>query len=175
MAVKDATRMIPNIFCYLIIIVVIVVVHIASSSESCVQEFGNCVMNRDCCDGLTCVTGDWQYTTDSTCLSPKSATIEAKAYTRKEQEMLVARFYNDLDTTTSTMDNDDKSDEKEANDNRNDKRKKSSEEINTLVYKKFRNKFPQLVSKLEKKYGKKFDLTTTDSGTESTTKTEDEL
>ena len=55
----------------------------AGSSDNCVEEFGQCVTNRDCCGReqqgdhvVECVTGDWEVTTDSTCLSKRSQELE---------------------------------------------------------------------------------------------------
>jgi len=55
----------------------------ATTSTNCAKEFERCVTNRDCCgrdgDGdevLECVTGDWEITTDSTCLSKRSQELE---------------------------------------------------------------------------------------------------
>ena len=55
----------------------------SASSTNCVEEFGQCVTNRDCCGReehgdrtVECVTGDWEVTTDSTCLSKRSQELE---------------------------------------------------------------------------------------------------
>jgi hypothetical protein len=56
----------------------------SASSTNCVEEFGQCVTNRDCCGReehldrtVECVTGDWEVTTDSTCLSKRSQELDA--------------------------------------------------------------------------------------------------
>lgn len=50
-------------------------------TANCVEEFGQCVTNRDCCGyedrAVECVTGDWEITTDSTCLSQRSQELES--------------------------------------------------------------------------------------------------
>jgi hypothetical protein len=55
----------------------------SASFTNCVEEFGQCVTNRDCCGReehgdrtVECVTGDWEVTTDSTCLSKRSQELE---------------------------------------------------------------------------------------------------
>lgn len=64
-----------------------------TTTSSCVQEFEQCSMPRDCCEGLSCVGGDWEYTTDSTCLSPKSEQLEGLRLTKTQQIQLVQDFY----------------------------------------------------------------------------------
>ena len=102
------------------------------ASSSCVVEFDKCVTNRDCCDELECVTGDWQYTTDSTCLSKRSQQIDAqiKGMTLEEKTLLVEEFYS-----SSSL--------KET--------KKTKEEISKITHK-YRHQFPKLIQKLERKY-----------------------
>jgi hypothetical protein len=80
---------------------------------------------------LECVTGDWQYTTDSTCLSKKSQDLEAalSGWTLQDKTELLQRFYNDQNDVDKTND-----------------------EIAKIAYK-YRHDFPKLVSKLERKYG----------------------
>lgn len=101
--------------------------------DSCVKEYGRCVMPRDCCQGLLCVAGDWQYTTDSTCLSPKTAEIEQLRLTLEMRRELLKTFYDKVQVT------------------------KTDDEVDHLL-KKFRSEFPKLVSKLEGKYKTVFDL-----------------
>mmetsp|Transcript_60487 Transcript_60487/g.123416 ORF Transcript_60487/g.123416 Transcript_60487/m.123416 type:complete len:186 (-) Transcript_60487:1244-1801(-) len=55
----------------------------AAASGDCTEEFGKCVTNRDCCGrleegdrGVECVAGDWEFTTDSTCLSKRSSVLD---------------------------------------------------------------------------------------------------
>ena len=105
----------------------------SSSSLSCVKEYGRCVMPRDCCEGLSCVAGDWQYTTDSTCLSPKSAEIEQLHLTLEMRRDLVKAFYDKVQVS------------------------KTDEEVDHLL-KKYRGEFPKLVTKLEGKYNIVFDI-----------------
>ena len=112
-------------------------VHVVSAQgnedSSCVKEYGRCVMPRDCCHGLLCVAGDWQYTTDSTCLSPKSAEIEKLHLTLEMRRELVQAFYHKIHVA------------------------KTDEEVDHLL-KKYRGEFPSLVSKLEGKYKTAFDM-----------------
>ena len=61
------------------------------AAATCSNEFETCVMNRDCCGGLACVTGDWAITTDSTCLSERS--VQLQALSRQEQLDLLVNFY----------------------------------------------------------------------------------
>lgn len=99
----------------------------------CVDEFEACVMPRDCCPGLTCVGGDWQYTTDSTCMSPLSAWLEDQHYSIQSRKELLATFYQEIDV------------------------KKTDEQLEHLV-KKYRSNFPKLVAKLEAKYQQSFEI-----------------
>lgn len=103
----------------------------------CVVEFDRCVTNRDCCTNLECVTGDWEYTTDSTCLSQWSRDIDAaiKSMTLDEKTNLLLFFYQ---TITA--------------EDREGKEEKSKEDISQIGYK-YRHVFPKLVSKLGRKYG----------------------
>lgn len=107
------------------------VVHVWAA---CSIEFESCVMNRDCCEGLHCATGDWAYTTDSTCLSDRS--IQLNALASEAKVGLMQKFYA----------------------NRSDARK-TNDQIEALT-KKYANKrqFAQLVVKLERKYGVNFDF-----------------
>ena len=104
-----------------------------NNDDSCVQEYGRCVMPRDCCAGLLCVAGDWQYTTDSTCLSPKTAEIEQLHLTLEQRRELVKTFYHKVQIT------------------------KKDDEVDHLL-KKYRGEFPKLVAKLEGKYNTVFDI-----------------
>jgi hypothetical protein len=104
-------------------------------NSSCVPEFEKCAMPRDCCEGLSCVGGDWQYTTDSTCLSPKSEQLEAQTLTLEERVKLVLQFYQKANAPAKT-----------------------TEEVERLVMKKYRGNFPKLVAKLEGKYDVEFDI-----------------
>jgi hypothetical protein len=101
----------------------------SSPPPSCVVEFDRCVTNRDCCQGLECIAGDWQYTTDSTCLSHRSRHIEesVKGMTIDDKVRILQTYY---DATA----------------------KKPLEEITKIAYR-YRHDFPKLVSRLERKYG----------------------
>jgi hypothetical protein len=101
-----------------------------TSSSSCVEEFGQCVTNRDCCQGLECILGDWQYTTDSTCLSPKSQEVDAAiiGMTVDDKTNLLQHFYTSQNIA------------------------KTNDEVAKIAYK-YRHQFPRLVAKLEQKYG----------------------
>jgi hypothetical protein len=120
---------------------VIICVLLQPVQSSCEAEFGKCVMNRDCCEGLSCVAGDWQFTTDSTCLSPKSARIEERGFSKEEKERIVTQFYH----KQGVLD-------------------KTPAQIEHLV-KKYGRKFHQLVARLEKKYGIVMDIFPDDVGT----------
>ena len=104
-----------------------------TAATSCVQEFDPCVMPRDCCEGLACVGGDWQYTTDSTYLSPLSAWLEEQHYSMQDRKELLQAFYAKVGTN------------------------KSEDQVDHLM-KKFRSTFPKLVAKLEQKYQAVFDI-----------------
>lgn len=109
------------------------VVSLEVDDAACVKEYGRCVMPRDCCEGLLCVAGDWQYTTDSTCLSPKSAEIEQLRLTLEMRRELLKQFYGKVHVS------------------------KTDAEVDHLL-KKYRGEFPTLVSKLEGKYNVVFDI-----------------
>lgn len=102
----------------------------SENNNNCVPEFDTCVMNRDCCSGLSCVTGDWEVTTDSTCLSPRSQKLNEMD--PEQQILLIQSFY-------ATKVNDDK--------------KKSPQDAKALAEKYLRTAFAQLVFRLEQKYG----------------------
>ncbi|KAG7337436.1 hypothetical protein IV203_034504 [Nitzschia inconspicua] len=106
-----------------------------AAEPSCVAEFDKCVTNRDCCPNLECVTGDWQYTTDSTCLSHRSQTIESdiQGMTLEEKTSLLLRFYQTRLVEEGTE-------------------HKSPNDVGKIAYK-YRHDFPKLVAKLERKYG----------------------
>lgn len=122
--------MLSNIIQSLILIFLI-----EGSSSQCSEEFDTCVMNRDCCEGLKCVTGDWAVTSDSTCLSERSETLNALSSEEKIQ--LVQQFY-----------------QKEIHES-----PKTQEEAEALARKYSRN-FANLVARLERKY----DVTLTEKG-----------
>jgi transketolase len=84
------------------------------------------------------VTGDWQYTTDSTCLSQKSQHIDVqtKGLTLEEKTALVEEFYSSLN-------------------NKDEETTKTNEEITKITHK-YRHEFPKLVQKLERKYSTAF-------------------
>lgn len=95
-------------------------------------------MPRDCCEGLNCVAGDWEYTTDSTCLSPKSETLENRKLAPDEMRELVEFFYEKV------------------------KASKQPDEVDKLVQK-YASEFPQLVARLERKYETVFDVSIVDN------------
>mmetsp|Transcript_59951 Transcript_59951/g.90378 ORF Transcript_59951/g.90378 Transcript_59951/m.90378 type:complete len:202 (+) Transcript_59951:166-771(+) len=106
---------------------------ISVDDRNCVGEFDKCVIQRDCCEGLNCVTGDWQYTTDSTCLSPKSEGIVASKFSFEEKVSLVNRFYEKMAVA------------------------KTADEVEKIVHK-YKRDFPNLIVKLERKYDANFDI-----------------
>ena len=110
------------------------------SNNNCVKEFEQCSTPRDCCDSLECITGDWSVTTDSTCLSTKSQQINDKNFSHDERVMLVKKFYDKVLLS-------------ESNGN-----EKSIDDIERLVMKYGKTKFPQLLFRLEKKYDTEFEL-----------------
>jgi hypothetical protein len=65
-----------------------------NASATCLDEFERCVMNRDCCEGYRCVMGDWEVTTDSTCLSDRS--VQLNALERSKKVALIQRYYETL-------------------------------------------------------------------------------
>ncbi len=117
------------------------------SESGCVQEFDKCVMDRDCCDGLNCITGDWQYTTDSTCLSERSEAIDKLNLSTTEKIDLVEQYYRQESV-------------KEGGSATNGK---CREDIEKLVSVKYDMEFSKLVSKLEGKYKVLFDFNFSDS------------
>jgi hypothetical protein len=122
------------------------------AKSDCVEEFGTCVMNRDCCGATTttaggtleCVAGDWAVTTDSTCLSKRSQLLNGME--QKDKIALIANFYQRVGKIGS--------------------KGKSPEEVEQLVTK-YERKFAQLVLRLEKKYE-------TSMGEETNTKLSDD-
>ena len=112
------------------------------------KEFDKCVVKRDCCDELNCVTGDWQFTTDSTCLSKKSEEIESSKFSLEEKIQLVQQFYSKLSSSSEVFDET----------GMIVVEKKTPDEISTIVNK-YKSEFPKLVMKLERKYDHiKFDI-----------------
>mmetsp|Transcript_15190 Transcript_15190/g.21493 ORF Transcript_15190/g.21493 Transcript_15190/m.21493 type:complete len:128 (-) Transcript_15190:537-920(-) len=95
-------------------------------AADCAKEFDKCVMPRDCCDGLSCVAGDWEVTTDSTCLSSRSENLNA--LTIDQRVKLIQTFYTQQAAG------------------------KSPEEAKALV-EKYERSFAKLVSRIERKYG----------------------
>ena len=112
------------------------------TSAGCVEEFGQCVMNRDCCEGMKCITGDWQYTTDSTCLSNRSEQIDNLNLTTEERIDAVFLFYSN-DMVVRQLKEQEKG--------------KSRTDVEKIV-KRYIQDFPKLVSRLEKKYNVQFVL-----------------
>ena len=108
-----------------------------NDSPSCVPEFDKCVTNRDCCAHLECVTGDWQYTTDSTCLSKQSQALETelKKFSMEDKEKLLQAFY---ELQEQTLDD--------------DTNKKTPEQVAKIAHQ-YRHDFHKLIAKLEQKYG----------------------
>lgn len=113
------------------------------TSAGCVEEFGPCVMNRDCCEGMKCITGDWQYTTDSTCLSNRSEQIDNLNLTTEERIDVVLSFYSNKGVISKLK-------EQEKGKSRTDVEK---------IVKRYIQDFPKLVSRLEKKYDVQFEFT----------------
>jgi hypothetical protein len=119
--------------CWLLFLLFLLASHVRSD---CVEEFGKCVMNRDCCNAagrgdstvLECMVGDWAVTTDSTCLSKRSQTLNG--LTEQDRIALIVTFYQRVLP---------------------DNEKKSPGEVEKLVAK-YERKFAQLVLRLEKKY-----------------------
>ena len=91
-------------------------------------------MQRDCCEGLLCVTGEWQYTTDSTCLSPRSKDIDDQNLSMEKRIIFIQKCYQ-----------------------RVEKHNKSAEDVRKLV-KKHDNVFSKLVTRLERKYDIKCEI-----------------
>jgi len=123
-------RMIVKVFIMGIMMVILGPVSSSSSSSSCVKEFSQCVMPRDCCDGLQCIGGDWAQTTDSTCLSIRSQNIASLSLSSKEQRILLETYYTERNVS------------------------KTSEELDDIL-KRFRP-FARLVQRLEQKYQQPF-------------------
>ena len=98
------------------------------AQDECNAEFEKCVMNRDCCPKLSCVAGDWAVTTDSHCLSERSA--ELNALSKDDKLAMLKDFY----------------DNKAPPQNR-----RSTAEVFAL-YEKNSRMFAKLVMKIEKKY-----------------------
>ena len=88
-------------------------------------------MSRDCCDDLTCVTGDWAVTTDSTCLSERSVALDAMSTADR-----VAMIYNFYHQTAHDIP---------------DEKRKTRNEAQALVDKHARS-FAKLVARIEKLY-----------------------
>jgi hypothetical protein len=95
-------------------------------------------MNRDCCEHLSCITGDWQFTTDSTCLSKRSEEIDHLKLTIEEKMTLVEGYYNHIGSNGDNVDV--------------DGQRKSRKDVEKIV-RKYDLEFPKLVSRLEQKYG----------------------
>ena len=111
---------------------------IDEDTNNCADEFENCVTNRDCCGHIECITGDWQYTTDSTCLSERSRTLDmqTKGLKLNVNEIIISLkdyIYQHSSITISVQQED--------------------EEIffSKIAYK-YRHDIPKLIVKLEKKY-----------------------
>ena len=98
------------------------------SSAGCLKEFEECSMSRDCCDGMSCESGNWAKTTNFQCLSKQS--IRFRSFTYEHQVKYVRQFYH------SRVKPD---------------QQKSLEEIETLV-KKHQTDFAKLVRRLENKF-----------------------
>jgi hypothetical protein len=111
-------------------LLLLVLVAATNVSSDCVPEFGKCVMNRDCCAGSECMAGDWAVTTDSTCLSKRSQSLNGLA--EPDRIALITRYYQRV----LPPDED---------------KKKAPGEVEKLVAK-YERKFAQLVLRLEEKY-----------------------
>lgn len=87
-------------------------------------------MNRDCCDALDCVTGDWAVTTDSTCLSKRSQSLNDL---NEEVKLdLITSYYQALPGEGKTP-----------------------QQVQKM-FAKYEQKFAQLVTRLEQKYNMPF-------------------
>ena len=82
-----------------------------------------------------------QFTTDSTCLSPRSQKLEAQNFSLEERQKLLSLYYDQLVSTNTVVG------------------KKTDAEIKAIM-KKYADAFPKLVSKLEKKYSIQFETST---------------
>lgn len=130
----------------------------AATSENCVEEFGKCVMNRDCCGRdepgdreVECVTGDWAITTDSTCLSKRSQELEA-LYKENgfDEESLVVLLQNHIYQLPEIATKQNRAPEYKEKD------PTKYAKISDLVYKriaqKYSDNFAKLIVDLERKY-----------------------
>lgn len=81
------------------------------------------------------MAGDWQFTTDSTCLTPRSEAIDAKMFPQEERIALVTGYYEKAKIV---------------------KEKAFVEKI----VRKYGHEFAKLVSRLEQKYSVNFDFDT---------------
>ena len=124
---------------------------VSPSYADCSAEFENCVMSRDCCSrDLTCVTGDWAVTTDSTCKSSRSIALDALS--RDERIDLLVRFYQPP-FDVSTNENDEGDDVPQQKKPKTHPPYKSREQVQRLV-EKYSNSFSQLVARIEKRYNR---------------------
>lgn len=105
--------------------------------SSCASEFEPCVTPRDCCDELYCVLGDWEFTTESACLSSRSQAIEKLNLPLDEKVRVIHTFYkyNGIN--------------------------KSDVEIQEIVWKN-QHEYAKLVSRLERKYGERIPIPSQD-------------
>lgn len=113
--------------CWIALIFVQVVLQVPTALADCVPEFEVCAMNRDCCDTLQCTPGDWEVTTDSTCLSKRSIALDN--LTDGWRLRLIVHYYGRLEK----------------------KNGKTPQEIRELVERNSRS-FSKLVARLERKY-----------------------
>jgi hypothetical protein len=77
-------------FCQLFVLVLVAAASNAAPGD-CTPEFKQCAMAADCCEGLNCVEGDWEVTTDYTCLS--TASIVANKLPLSDKLGIVKHFY----------------------------------------------------------------------------------
>jgi hypothetical protein len=131
------TLLFRRMLCWLLLVsttTTTLLIHAEESQNNCSPEFDKCVMNRDCCEGLSCVAGDWAVTTDSHCLSERSAAFNALT---KDQKLKLLKVFYDHQALPS--------------------KRKSTPEVYKL-YQKYSRMFAELIVKMEQKYDTVFRL-----------------
>ncbi len=116
-------------------------------SANCVEEFDQCVTNRDCCGhedrAIECVTGDWEITTDSTCLSERSQELEAiskeNGFDHQSLTVLLKHHIYQLPKIREQH-------------TKRFRDKKIDPQFHEKIAKKYRHEFAKLVVNLERKY-----------------------
>ena len=114
---------------------------------NCVEEFGQCVTNRDCCGygdgGIECVMGDWSVTTDSTCLSKRSQELDAlskeNGFDHQSLTVLLKHFIYQLP-------------EIQEHQRKRYQEKQVDDRFYEKIAEKYRHEFAKLVVSLERKY-----------------------